>query len=340
MTAALAAPPRRRWWPWIGAMVGMGSLAWVLHRLDLERFVATLANANLFYLAMVPLSLLTEQLVRGWKWRQILSPLKLISTLRLFGAVMAGYLLASLIPFGFGTVARSWIVARHEKVEMPCVLATVAVDRITDGLVFACLVPAALFAVAFQDPGGIRNGLIWSGAGSLIFFMLVGLVLRVYKQGLSGEQSYLVRAIDALPVRLGKTCRRLAHSFGEGLIWPKELWRGTGIVCASIAIKLIAASHFLWAGLAFGVVLEPAQYLLILVFLGFLIILGHFARVAGSFILGGIFVLGLLEVPQEQALAMVLVIEGAHLLSIAAVGALSIWWQGISMSEMRATEKG
>lgn len=339
MTAAIAVSPRRRWLPWIGALVGMGSLAWVLHRLDVERFLKTLASANFIFLSIVPVSLLAEQLVRGWKWRQILSPLKLINTVRLFGAVMAGYLLASLIPFGFGTVARSWIVARHEDLDLPCVLATVVVDRITDGMVFACLVPLALVAVAFEDPGGIRTGLMFGAAASLTLFLFIGLALRAYKNGLSGERSYLMQFFDKLPIRLRTGCRRVALSFGQGVIWPKQIWRGAGIVCASVAIKLTAASHFLWAGLAFGLVLEPGQYLLILVFLGFLIVLGHFARVAGSFLLGGIFVLELLEVPKEQALAMVLVIEGAHLLTIAVVGALAIWWQGISMAELRATNQ-
>jgi uncharacterized membrane protein YbhN (UPF0104 family) len=339
MTVAATVAPRRRWLPWIGALIGLSALAWVLRRFDLDRFLATLASADFFYIALVPISLITEQLVRAWKWRQILSPLKWIGTLRLFGAVMAGYLLASLIPFGFGTIARSWIVARSEHLKLPSVLATVGLDRVTDGVVFACFVPVALLAVVFQDPGGVRTGLIWSGAGTFIFFMLVGLALLAYKRGMLSQQSYLVRLIDKLPVRLSTLCRRLAISFGDGIIWPKGIWRGTGIVCGSIIIKILAASHFLWAGLAFGVVLQPAQYIFILVFIGFLVILGHFARVAGSFILGGIFVLALLGVPNEQALAMVLVVEAAHLLSVAALGALSLWRQGISLAELRTVDE-
>jgi uncharacterized membrane protein YbhN (UPF0104 family) len=339
MTVAVIVAPRHRWLPWAGALIGLGLLVWILRRFDLDRFLATLASANFFYLALVPASLITEQLVRAWKWRQILSPLKLIGTLRLFGAVMAGYLIASLIPFGFGSVARSWIVARNDGLKLPAVLATVGLDRITDGVVFACLVPIALLAVVFPDPnGGIRTGLIWSGTGSLALFVFLAFALLVYKRGMLSQDSLVVRLIACLPARWSKSCQRLAISFSDGIVWPQEMWRGAGILLASVAIKLLAASHFLWAGLAFGVVLEPAQYVLVLVFLGFLIILGHFARVAGSFIIGGIFVLGLLEVPNEQALAMVLVVEAAHLLSIAALGALSIWWQGIALAELRATD--
>jgi len=339
MTVAAPAPPRRRWLPWAGALIGLASLMWVLRRFDIDRFLTTLADADLFYLALVPASLITEQLVRAWKWRQILSPLKLISTLRLFGAVMAGYLIASLIPFGFGTIARSWIIAQSDQLKLPTVLATVGLDRITDGVVFACFVPVALFAVAFADPtGGIRTGLVWSGAGSMVLFVLVGCALWAYKRGMLSQHGMVARLIKRLPARLSQPISRLAMSFSDGIVWPNNRWRGIAIMLASLAIKLLAASHFLWAGLAFGVLLAPAQYVFILVFLGFLIILGHFARIAGSFIIGGIFVLGLMDVPNEQALAMVLVVEAANLLSVAAIGALSIWWQGIALAEFRVPQ--
>lgn len=341
MTAAAKAPPRRRWLPWAGALIGLGSLAWVLRRFDLDRFVSTLAGADLFYLALVPAGVIAEQLVRAWKWRQILSPLKLISTLRLFGAVMAGYLIASLIPFGFGSVARSWIIARSDSLKLPAVLATVALDRITDGVVFAFLIPVAVLAVVFPDPAGrIRSGLIWSGAGSLAFFVLAAFALWVYKRGLLSRRGRLARLIKRLPARLSQPFFRLATSFGDGLVWPGQVWRSAGILLASVVIKLLAASGFLWAGLAFGVALQPAQYVFILVFLGFLIILGHFARVAGSFILGGMFALQLLDVPKEPALAMVLVVEVANLLSVSALGAASIAWQGIALAEFRGTDGG
>ena len=105
---------------------------------------------------------------------------------------------------------------------------------------------------------------------------------------------------------------------------------------ASLVMKLFAATQFFWAGLAFGLVLRPAEYLFVMVFIGFLVILGHFARVAGSFIVGALFALNLLGVPSEQALAMVLVVEASNLLSVAGVGAVALWSQGIGIAEIRA----
>ena len=326
----------RRWLPWVGALIGIGALGWMLRRFDFDQFVTLFASADVRFVVLVPLALMFEQLVRGWKWRQLLHPLRPgIGTLRLFGAIMAGYLLAMLVPFGFGTVARSWLVARREELNLASVLATVAVDRLTDGLVFACLVPIALAYVAFPDPSGsIRAGLIWGGAGSFVLFVILALVLAAYRRDAMTSDGHLLQLAERLPHRLAPEFRKLVPSFAEGIAWPREAWRGLGIVIASVLIKLLAMTNFLWAGLAIGVSLRPAQYLFLIVFLGFLVILGHFARVTGSFVIGAVFALGLLDVPPEPALAMALIVEAANLLSVASVGAFSLWRQGVALADV------
>ena len=120
------------------------------------------------------------------------------------------------------------------------------------------------------------------------------------------------------------------------MVWPAEVWRGAGIILASVLIKLLAVTHFLYAGLAFGVTLQPAEYLFVIVFLGFLIIFGHFLRMLGGFVVGSIFVLGLFGVAPEPALAMVLAVQGASLLSVGAIGALALWRQGVALAEVRS----
>lgn len=340
MTQAQApASPYRRWLPWMGALIGVVTLAWVLRRFDFDRFLTTLAGAQWHFLVVMLLAIAGEQLVRAWKWRQLLHPLRSVHTMRLFGAIMAGYLIALLVPFGMGTVARSWLVARRENLKLSAVLATVALDRLTDGVVFACLVPIALLSVVFPDPtGGIHSGLIWAGAGSLVMFVLLLFALAAYRHGALDAESRLMRLVDRLPARMAVPLRRVAASFAEGITWPRPAWRGAGVVLASLLIKIITATHFLWAGLAFGVVLQPAQYLFLIVFLGFLLVLGYFIRLAGTFLIGAVFVLGGFGVPEEQAFAMALVVQTGTLLSIGVIGALAMWQQGIALAEVRAAD--
>lgn len=135
---------------------------------------------------------------------------------------------------------------------------------------------------------------------------------------------WLTRLGHRLPNSVGAPLSRFAGSFAEGINWPRGPLRSVNIMLASLAMKLLAATQFFWAGLAFGIDLQAAQYLFIMVFIGFLVILGHFARLAGSFFIGSLFVLRLLGVPEEKALAMVLVVEAANLLSVASIGSLTL----------------
>jgi len=337
VTASNHATRFRHWLPWLGALLGVVALAWVLRGLDLARFSAVVANADVRFVLMVPVIVAVEQMVRAWKWRQLLRPLRSIGTVYLFGAIIAGYLLAVIVPFGFGTVARSWLVAQREHLKLMAVLATVALDRLTDGIVFACLVPLAVLLAVFPDPtGGIRAGLIWGGAVSFILFVLLLIGLEFYRRQTSDPGVLLKRLGDRLPAQWAGLVGRLAGSFGEGISWLQNPWRGTGVVAASVVIKLIAATQFLGSGLAFGISLRPAEYLFLMVFLGFLVILGHFLRLTGGFIIAAVFALGLFGVPDEQALAMALVVQASNLLSVALIGAVALSGQGIAISELRS----
>jgi len=336
VTEAVAKRRSRRWWSWGGAILGLAALAFVLSRIDYARFIDALAHARIEYLALVPVAIALEQLVRAWKWRQILHPLQPVRTLRLFGAIMAGYFGALLIPFGVSPLLRSWLVARLEGLKMSAVLATVAIDRLIDGVVFALLAAVVIGLAVFPDPtGNLRLGLIVGALGSLGLFVALIWLFVQHKRSMADTASRVQRLLLRLPSRWAQPSLRLLVSFAAGIVWPAALWRRLAIVLSSVVIKLIAATHFLWAGLAFGVVLRPLDYLFLIVFLGFLVILTHFARLAGGFIIGSIFALGLFGVSEERALAMVLVVQISSLMTVAAIGAFALWRSGVALRDVQ-----
>lgn len=326
----------RRWLPLVGGAIALAALLWVLDRVDYGQLGTILAKADARYLALVLLAVVAEQLVRAWKWRQILRPLRSIGTLRLFGAIMAGYLASVLVPFGLSPLVRSWLVARLERLTMSAVLASVAIDRLIDGVVFAVLVLLiAIFAV-FPDPDGeIRSGLVVAAAASLGAIVAAFVLLWRHKRAAAEGFGWVLRVADRLPRRFAPHARALALSFAEGIVWPAEPWRRTSIIAASVLIKLIAATDFLWAGLAFGVLLSPVAYIVLLAILGFIVVLAQLARVPGGFIVGAVFALGLFGIGTAHALAMVTAVIVSSLLTIGIIGAFTLWRHGIALRELR-----
>lgn len=325
-------------WPHIvGASLGIAGLLWILFIIDLDQLLNTLGNADPWYLIPLFLAIVAEQLVRAWKWRQLLFTLRPISTLRLFGAFMAGYFANFLVPLGVSPFVRSWLVARLDNLTMSAVLATTAIDRLIDGVLFLVFVVLVVVFAVYPDPdGNVHFGLIVGGIASFLLFSLLLLVLVRHRQNMEKDQGLMLRLIKYLPDRTANQTREILHGFGDGIVWPQAPWRRMAIVIATVLVKLIAASHLLWAGLAFGVLLNPIDYLFLLVFLGFLIVLSRLARIPGSFIIGGTFALVLLGVEEDTALAMVGAVYSASIISIIVVGAVTLWRNGISLAELRA----
>lgn len=56
---------------------------------------------------------------------------------------------------------------------------------------------------------------------------------------------------------------------------------------------------------------------------------------AGGFIVGAIFALGLFGAHEEQALAMALVVQIRSLLSVVAIGALTLWRMDVAIGKLQ-----
>ena len=124
----------------------------------------------------------------------------------------------------------------------------------------------------------------------------------------------------------------------EGIVWPRDRRRQIGAVLASVLMKIIAATHFLWAGLAVSIVLTPFDYLFLMVFAGFALVLARFIRVPGGFVIGSGFALKLLGIPDEQALAMILFNHSLSVFLMVGIGLLFLWRSGVDIRETRHTK--
>jgi len=325
--------------PIIGAALAVVALFWLYQDLDLKRLLSAIAAADLVWLFVLAGTILLEQFVRGWKWRQILFDLKPISSVRLFGAILAGYGVAVLIPLGVSPLVRSWLIARLEGLRWACVLMTSAVERFLDGIVFALF--AAFVAMAGQLPdveGNVRIGLAIAGGLNLVLFSVLICLLFVGRAPLSRDEARISRWIDWLAKRGGARLEGLREAIREGIVWPREPRRQIGAVGASILMKIIAATHFLWAGLAVGIVLTVFDYLFLLVFAGFSLVLARFLRLPGGFVIGSGFALKLLGVPDEQALAMILFNHGLSIVLVVGLGLLFLWRSGLDIRQVRDAE--
>ncbi len=335
-TGSTRRTPRAMLWTSIAALVAAGVLYFAFRHLDLERLSDIILGAEPLWLLALAISIPIEQVLRGWKWRQILFDIRPVGTLRLFSAVMVGYFANMIIPIGLSPLVRAWLIARLESLKITTVLLTTAIERFVDGIVFAVLVGILVsFATLPVTEGNLRLGLMVAGSGSLVLF--IGLIggLFLGKNHLIDSNSVVGRFVAWLETLFGGRLAGIGLGMAEGIIWPKSRWRGSGIILASIAMKMISTSHFLWVGLVFGILLSPFDYLFIMVVTGFALIVSRFIRVPGGGIMGSAFALKLLGIADEEALTMVLVVHFSVMALVAGIGAIAMWKSGLTVLELR-----
>lgn len=130
----------RSWKFWVGLIVSIVFLSIALRGLDLTHFWETLHEANYWWIVPSVGVYFVAVLVRTWRWHYMLRHIKVIPTLRLFPAVVIGYMGNNIYPVRAGEVLRSYVLRKKEGVAMSSSLATVILERIFDGLVMLLFV--------------------------------------------------------------------------------------------------------------------------------------------------------------------------------------------------------
>ena len=262
----------------------------------------------------------------------MLFDLKPISSSRLTGAFLAGYCANCFVPLGVSPLVRSWLVARLENLKMSSILVTTTISRFIDGVVFGLLaIVLALFGKLPGIEGDLQTGIAAAGILNFAIFSIALWALFYSRRTFTNNNSIISRMVDKLAVRFRGIFGDLRRGLVDGIIWPRQITRQLGIVTASVAMKMVSTTHFLWAGLAVGILLPPLDYLFLMVFAGFTLVLARFIRVPGGFVIGSAFALKLLGVPDETAITMILLNHVMALILVVAIGAFVLWRSGISI---------
>lgn len=327
----------RRWLlPVLGAALALWLISLLYGSLDFGRFLEGLRTANPFWVVVLATTILLEQLLGGWKWRQILYDVKPVGTIRLTGALLAGYGANVLVPLGISPLVRAWLVARVDRLKMATVLSTTIIARFLDGVVFALF--AGVVAMVGRIPqieGDLRLGLSVAGGLNLLLFGCLLWALFRFRVLFAHEGPLICRSFDWITAHIGADGPGLRGALCDGIVWPRHSMRRVKAIVAAILSKLVAATHFLWAGLAVGVVLTAWDYLFLMVFAGFIMVIGRFVRVPGSFVFGAGFALKAIGVADEEALLMILFNYITTIILVVGIGLLVLWQSGIDIRRAR-----
>ena len=246
---------------WIGLTISVLFLGLLFWQIDFSQMVTHLREANYLYLLPgVALYFAIAVVFRTVRWRLLLAPMKRIGTGRLFPVVIVGYMANNVLPVRMGEIVRSYYLGQREDVSKSATLATVAVERIMDGVVLLFL----LVAVSVFLPLGLIEGVAedtgipWQllVAGTTIPFLgAMGLVWFT-----ANHPHWLLATVrwttSHLPERLQAVVREVVEKGIDGLEALKDSKRLSILFALSLPVWLGEVAMYYVIGYSFD--LAPA----------------------------------------------------------------------------------
>ena len=335
--------PASRWGQaWlVGLAVTLGLLAWALHGVDAAALIGHLRRANPWLMvATIALATFTFP-IRAFRWQLILrgaggSRLPLGP---LWHATAIGFMANNLLPVRAGEFARAYAARQALPVRFTTALASIAVERVFDGLALVGLLTVALVLPSFPRHatlGGVRlSGLATAGAG-LFAAILVIAVLVVHRP--APWIALLGRVAHALlPARVADRVIHLAEGLVAGLDVLKSPGRFLGVAAWSLLLWLVNASAFAVCFLAFGLPVPPEGALLLQGVIGFGVALPSSPGFVGVFEAATRGTLALYGVDATRAVSFAVAYHVGTFIPITLLGLASLSRMRLHLTELRGT---
>lgn len=192
-------------------------------------------------------------IVRAYRWSVLLRPIEHVGTRKLAGINAVGLMANNVLPLRTGEFVRAYALSQKTTVTKSTALATIAVERIFDGMTLLAFIAVSML---FVD---LTSQLSRVAELAMVIFGLALVAMVLLAKGGSLRDRMLKLALGPLPDSMGERVNRMAESFITGLgIFHrrKELFL---VTLSSIVAWSFEASMYYVVARAFGGQIQAAM---------------------------------------------------------------------------------
>ena len=325
---------RSSWRVWLGFGVSLIFIYFALRGQDFDLILESLRGASYIWLVPALVAYFAGVGVRSLRWAYLLRPIQHISPKRLFPIVAIGYMGNNVLPLRAGEVVRSYALSARFRIRKTGSLATIAVERIFDGLTMVLFMMVASLSIALTTD--LRN--LFLIASALFVALSVVLIVMVFAPGLRVRLVALV--VGLLPDRFGTRIERMANSFIDGLGILRRRQDLLVVAFASMLAWSLEASMYYFIAEGFNLDLSPSAILMVTAVANLATLIPSSPGYVGPFEAGVMLVLvGALSIQRETALSYAVVVHAALYFPITLVGFFFWWRESLSWKQIREAEE-
>lgn len=290
---------------------------------------------------VIALSLLVvlSMVIRAWRWKMLLKPLKNIPYHSVFSFTMIGFMSNNVLPAHAGEIVRAYLIGRKEGISRFGAFTTIIIERLFDVLALVLLFLYVL--IVSPMPRWFRNGGLFFGTAGIVLLTAL-MILSLNKRW---GRNLLFKLAEKVPPRFRSFLQNNLKSFLSGLDVLKEWKSMAGIFLVSILLWLVlilTVGVMLWR-YPLEVELSPAPLFLlsttVIVLLSFAIIIPSSPGYFGVTQLVFVIAFELVNLSKVDALACSVILNLTQYIPITLIGVFYLFKEGYSFREIRVAEE-
>lgn len=301
---------------------------------DFGEIRSALGQTNLWWLVPALALYFGGVYLRAVRWRILLRPIAPDATSnQLFPIVVIGFMANNVLPLRAGEIVRSVVIGRELQVRKTSALATIAVERIFDGITMLAFLAFSMIFVSLTSE--LQHLAIIS------FIVFAGLLLVLVLLTLGGDfvSRMLQLVLGPLPDAVSVRVEQVAESFLSGLGVLKNRRDLLSVILASFGAWLLEAGMYWVLAIGFGgqvrEVMTGAATLLTTGVANLSTLIPGAPGYIGQFEYGVKLVLaGAFSVPESQALAYAILVHAALYFPITLLGLVEWFRRSLSMRDL------
>lgn len=324
----------KSWRILLGCLISLAFLYFAFRGQHLGDIRDAFQETNLWWVPVALLLYFAGVYVRAIRWKLLLRPVGAdLSARQLFPIVVVGYMANNVIPLRAGELVRPVLLRRKYGVRRTAALATIAIERIFDGLAMLAFLAFSMVFVSLTSQ--LRHLAI------IAFLIFVGLLAGMFLLTFAGDliQRLLQLALGPLPSPVTSRVERMLESFLGGLGIFRTRSELVKVAGTSLLAWLFEASMYFVLAYAFGGAVRDAMSgsvtLLTTSVANLSTLIPGAPGYIGQFEYGVSLVLhGARDVPEAQALAFALLVHATLYFPITLLGAVEWFRQEMTMGQL------
>jgi uncharacterized protein (TIRG00374 family) len=324
-----------------GIAVTVFLLWFVLKDVDVGQVVSEIARGN-FLLLAASISVATFGfLIRAFRWKVLLAPVRRDTALRSrFAGVSIGFMANNVLPARVGEFARAYALSRLEPVSATAAFGSLVVERFMDGVILLLFLVVPVLTPGFPSVEALSQG-----SGRAMFQFAIALVVGVllFLVVMAALPGLFISVAERITAFLPERLRDKVMGAVRGLLGSIAIMRDPRLLAAGFAWSLFFWTwHGLsfWLGmLAFGIDTGFVSAIFTEAVVGFGVAIPSAPGFFGTFHFAANFALTTVYgVPEAESLAFAFAYHFGGWIPITVIGLWFAWQLGLSLGDVGAAE--